>query len=437
MRETNSASRTPPPRMRRRLAALARRRPIRRLCSIASRLDIPLWIVGGALRDALDGREPSEIDVAAVGCESLARAMESAGAGKAVVLSEASPRVYRIAGETEIDCAEVEGDSIRADLARRDFTVNAMAWNPRDGSWLDPYGGAADLSRRRLRLISEANLRDDPLRALRAARFIATHRLIADRETRRAVRAVAPLLAGAAPERIRVELIKLLAAPRAGPAFEMALSVGLLEPALGISPGGRIGSATVRSLDRDRIRRAAPPDRVRLRLALVAARLRMSPGEAARWLSARRFSRDEAAEIAALLQLADRARRASTPREQWGWVRDSGTRRALALTFLSLCEPRRSSRYRRLARLRPVVRNVRVTGGDILEWLSIEPGPRVGALLREVEIEAMRGAVRSRSAARRWLIENSRGPGVTEGKIGDRGENRPDTPEKRGSNREI
>ena len=436
MKKTDSATHTPPPRVRRRLAALAQRRPIRRLRSIASRLDIPLWIVGGAVRDALDGREPLEIDVAAVGCEPLARAMESAGAGKAVVLSEASPRVYRIAGEMEIDCADVEGDSIRADLGRRDFTVNAMAWDLRDGSWLDPYGGAEDLSRRRLRLISEANLRDDPLRALRAARFIATHRLIADRDTRRAVRKVAPLLAGAAPERIRVELVKLLAAPRAGPALEMARSAGLLEPALGISPGGRIGSETLRSLDRDRIRRASPPDRVRLRLALLADRLRMSPGEAARWLSGRRFSRDEAGEISALLQLADRARRASTPREDWGWVRDSGTRRAIALTFLSLCEPRRSSRFRRLARLRPVEGKVRVTGGDILEWLSIGPGPRVGALLREVEIEAMRGAVRSRSAARRWLIENS-GQGAGEAESGDRRENGSDIPAERGSNRDI
>ena len=420
MKKTHSASRTPPPRVRRRLNALARTQPIRLLRSIASRLDIPLWIVGGALRDALDGREPLEIDVAAVGCEPLARAMESAGAGKAVVLSEASPRVYRIAGDTEIDCADVEGDSIRADLARRDFTVNAMAWDLRDGSWLDPFGGAADLFRRRLRLLSEANLRDDPLRALRAARFIATHRLIADRNTRRAVRAVAPLLARAAPERIRVELVKLLAAPRAGPALEMARSAGLLEPALGISPGSRIGSETLRGLDRDRIRRASPPDRVRLRLALLAARLRMSPGEASRWLSGRRFSRDEAGEISALLELADRARRAATPREDWGWVRDSGARRPLALTFLSLSEPRRSSRYRRLARLRPVRGNLGVTGGDILEWLSIEPGPRVGALLREIEIEAMRGAVRSRAAARRWLIENS-GQGESEAESGDRG----------------
>src|SRR5262249_46144149 len=179
--------------------------------------------------------------------------------------------------------------------------------------WLDPYGGAEDLSRRRLRLLSEANLRDDPLRALRAARFIATHRLIADRKTRRAARAVAPLLARAAPERIRVALVKLLSAARVAEALEMALAAGLLEPALGHPLRGRIGRKNLRDLDRDRIRRAPPSDRVRLRLALLAARLRMSPGEAARWLSARRFSREEAGEIAALLQLAERARQLPPP----------------------------------------------------------------------------------------------------------------------------
>ncbi|HEY6929023.1 MAG TPA: hypothetical protein VJA66_05040 [Thermoanaerobaculia bacterium] len=435
MSNRNIPSRNLSPTVRRRLDALLRRGPIRRLSSVASRLDIPVWIVGGALRDALDGREPVEIDVAAIGCEPLARAMEAAGAGRAVLLSEASPRVYRIAAKTEIDCADVEGGSIRADLARRDFTVNAMAWNLRDGSWLDPYGGAKDLSRRRLRLLSEANLRDDPLRALRAARFIASHRLIADRKTRRAARAVAPLLAGVAPERIRVELVKLLAAPRVAEALELALSTGLLEPALGMPLRGRIGMAAIHRLDRARIRRAAPPDRLRLRLALLAERLRLSPANAARWLSARRFSREEAGEVALLLELADRARRVATPREEWGWVRDSGPRRALALAFLALSESPRSP-YRRLARLRPAGKNLRVTGSDILSWLGIAPGPRVGALLREVEIEAMKGAVRSRPAARRWLIENP-GLATDDAGSGDRPRNTARSPAKRGSNRNI
>ncbi|HEX7251764.1 MAG TPA: hypothetical protein VF376_02700 [Thermoanaerobaculia bacterium] len=436
MSNRNVPSRSLPPHVRRRLAALLRRRPIRRLRSLASRLDIPVWIVGGALRDTLDGREPLEIDVAAVRCEPLARAMEASGAGRVVLLSEASPRVYRIAARTEIDCADVEGESIRADLARRDFTINAMAWNLRDGSWLDPYGGAKDLSRRRLRLLSQSNLRDDPLRALRAARFIASHRLVADRNVRQAARAVGPLLAGVAPERVRVELVKLLAAPRVAEALGMALSAGLLAPALGMPVRGRIGMEAIRRLDRARIRRATPPDRLRLRLALIAGRLRLSPGEAARWLSARRFSREEAGEVALLLELADRARRIATPREEWGWVRDSGPRRALALTFLALSEPRRRSPYRRLARLRPAGKNVRVTGSDILSWLGIAPGPRVGALLREVEIEAMKGAVRSRPAARRWLIENS-GLAREDAEFEDRPRNTASSPAEHGSNRNI
>ena len=386
-----------------RLTKLHRRGSVRQLRSVASRLGVPVWLVGGALRDALDDRPVREIDVAALGCERLARALESAGAGTAVALSDASPIVFRIAGKTEIDCAEIEGGSIESDLARRDFTVNAMAWDLVTGRWLDPFGGAEDLAHRRLRLVSKDNLRQDPLRALRAARFMATSRLVADRETLRGIREVAALVSGVAPERIRVELVKLLAAPRVASALRMARSTGLLERTLGGPGRSDVSLGQLSDLDRPSIRRRSPPERVRLRLALLAAALRMSPDETGRWLAGRRFSREEAGDVAALLSLARRACQLTNAREEWGWVRDSGPRRGLALTLLPLLDSKRKARYRRLARRRPARGNLRVTGGDLLSWLGISPGPRVGQLLRELEIEAIRGRVRSRRDARRWL----------------------------------
>jgi tRNA nucleotidyltransferase/poly(A) polymerase len=377
------------------------------LRAIAARLGIRVWLVGGALRDALDGRPVPEVDVAvAEGAERIALAMQAAGAGTAVALSQAAPLVFRIAGRSTIDCAEVEGGSIERDLARRDFTINAMAVDLETGHWVDPFGGVDDLARRRLRFVAPENLRHDPLRALRAARFIATHRLVPERAMRRAVRITAPLLRDVAPERIRAELTKMLEAPRVAPAMNMAIRTGLVKPALGLPARSKIGSALLQRLDRPAVVRLPPPERVRIRLALLAAELRLSPAEAGRWLARRRFSRQESCEVAALLTLARDARTLPTSRSQWSWIRDAGSRRGLALTLLVLLDPRQKTRARRLSRRRPVRSRVRVTGRDVLAWLGISPGPQVGKLLRDLEIEMMRGKIRSRRAARTWLLEN-------------------------------
>jgi poly(A) polymerase len=184
---------------------------LRALARIASGLGQRVWIVGGAARDLLLARGVPEVDAAVSGnAEAIARAMESAGFGRAVALSPAAPRVFRVAGRREVDLAEIEGASIEEDLARRDFTVNAMAFDLTARKWIDPFGGLADLSAGRLRQVAPSNLAEDPLRVLRAARFIATHGLRPDADTSRAARRVAPALATVAAERLRAEWIKIL-----------------------------------------------------------------------------------------------------------------------------------------------------------------------------------------------------------------------------------
>ena len=117
-------------------------------------------------------------------------------------------------------------------------------------------------------------------------------------------------------------------------------------------------------------------------------------------IAGRRFSSEEAREVAALLELCARAQRTKTSRERWGWIRDGGPRRDEALRLLALLG--HPALARRLRALRPRAR-IRITGADLIRWLKIAPGPAVGALLREIEIEAVRGTVRSRRDARRWL----------------------------------
>ena len=101
---------------------------------------------------------------------------------------------------------------IEGDLARRDFTVNAMAWDPLGGQLRDPFEGARDLRRRRLRAVGDAHERfsEDGLRPLRAVRFACTLRLALEPKTRRAIGETLEIFAKVAQERVRDELAKLL-----------------------------------------------------------------------------------------------------------------------------------------------------------------------------------------------------------------------------------
>ena len=129
----------------------------------------------------------------------------------------------------------VFADAIEADLSRRDFTINAMAVELPDGSLVDPFGGAADLAARRLRtpLDPEETFSDDPLRMLRAARFLAQFELAAEEPLVSAMAAMADRLAIVAAERIRDELDRLLALPDPRPGFKLLFQTGLAERVLG------------------------------------------------------------------------------------------------------------------------------------------------------------------------------------------------------------
>ena len=366
------------------------------------------WIVGGAARDLRLGRAVAEVDVAVdTDPGPLAEELERAGMGRCVLLSEASPRVFRVAGRREIDLARVEGGSIDRDLGRRDFTVNAIALEIPGGRWLDPFGGIRDLEAGRLRAVAAANFAEDPVRVLRAARFIATHGLLPDHGTSRAGRQSAPRLAQVAPERLRVEWIKILEAERAAPALAWAARIGALAPALGVPTAAVRRLASTRSrLDRPSVRRADLGARRAIRLALLAAGLDLNPAAAAAWLGSRRFSRDEASQTARLLDLVQSARAARSDRELWAWIRDAASRTPEALTLLNLLLPGRNGRNRRRAlerRWKSARRGLQVSGSDVLAWTGIGPGPRVGAVLRDLEVEILRGAVRTRSQAREWV----------------------------------
>jgi len=189
------------------------------------------WLAGGAVRDLLriaQGEKltpPQDFDVATDALpEEVQRlfprtAPTGIAHGTVTVLADEQHKVevttFRGEGPyldgRRPSSVTFLGD-IEGDLARRDFTVNAMAWDPIAGELRDPFGGALDLRRGLLRAVGEPldRFREDGLRPLRAVRFASTLRLALDRRTERAIPQALDVFSKVAWERVREELSKLL-----------------------------------------------------------------------------------------------------------------------------------------------------------------------------------------------------------------------------------
>lgn len=190
----------------------------------------------------------------------------------------------------------VFGDRIEVDLSRRDFTVNAMAVDAVSGELLDPFGGLEDLRCRRLRTPSgpELSFADDPLRMVRAARFVATLGLVPDPDLVRAAGELRARLGIVAVERIRDELDKMLTLSEPADGFAFLAQTGLLSEILP-------EMATV-GADRVGARLSQVEGRLLTRWAALLAEL---PGAEAREALGRlKPSGRLAAEVAWLLQVA-------------------------------------------------------------------------------------------------------------------------------------
>jgi len=176
------------------------------------------WLVGGAVRDRLLGRETSDYDVAiADDPQSTARVLAREAGGHPFRLSDqfGAWRVVAHDHRWQVDLVPLTGARIEDDLAQRDFTVNAIAEPLGGGELIDPFGGRADLAASRLRMVSPRAFADDPLRALRLARIACELELSIEPETEATARAGAIGLSGVAAERVFEELKRIISADRA------------------------------------------------------------------------------------------------------------------------------------------------------------------------------------------------------------------------------
>ncbi|MEJ7584039.1 MAG: CCA tRNA nucleotidyltransferase [Acidimicrobiales bacterium] len=219
-----------------------------------------LYLVGGIVRDQLLGRtllDGSDIDLTTDArpeqvkalVAPLADAVWSQGERFGTIGCRVGDRDFEIT--THRAEAYVPGsrkptvafaDAIEADLSRRDFTVNAMALTLPDPVLVDPFDGAADLAARRLRtpLSPQESFTDDPLRMLRAARFVADYGFVPDAEVVQAVVDLASRLDIVSAERIRDELNKLIVVEDPSPGLRFLVDTGLCEQFLPELPAMRL-----------------------------------------------------------------------------------------------------------------------------------------------------------------------------------------------------
>ncbi|MET0601106.1 MAG: HD domain-containing protein [Baekduia sp.] len=191
---------------------------------------VPAWVVGGAVRDELVGRPTADLDLVVDGdVRGLAKALSRATGGPAFELSDAFG-AWRVVGPEhrwQVDIMRLQGASLAEDLAKRDFTINAMARPLAGGDVVDPHGGAGDLAARRLRMVAPSSFDDDPLRTLRLARFACELAMEPDPETRAAAAHRAPRIADVAAERVFAELKRVIAADRVLDGLALMDALGL------------------------------------------------------------------------------------------------------------------------------------------------------------------------------------------------------------------
>ncbi len=191
-----------------------------------------VWIVGGAIRDALLDRQVADADLAVKRGteEEAARAIARVAGGSAFVLSEefATWRTVAPTDGWHVDVTALRADSIEDDLRARDFTVNAIAVPLAGGDPIDPTGGIPDAEARVLRAASEASFEEDPLRLLRAARLAAGLGLELDARTAELARAHAARAADPAGERQFAELRGIVGGPDPMRAVHLMEHLGVL-----------------------------------------------------------------------------------------------------------------------------------------------------------------------------------------------------------------
>lgn len=190
------------------------------------------YLVGGSIRDLFTKNCVfCDRDISIKGAENFARKIAKKWDGTFIEL-DSENKIYRVVLPDKInflDISELQGNNIEEDLKRRDFTINAIAYDLASDKFVDVTGGLKDLKNKVLRHIDDKNFEDDPLRILRAFRFYAVTGFKMTIELENALKKYLPLALNPAKERINYEIMKLFGGDFASGALLKMDEFGLLE----------------------------------------------------------------------------------------------------------------------------------------------------------------------------------------------------------------
>jgi poly(A) polymerase len=187
-----------------------------------------VYLVGGAVRELCLGKEPNDFDIVLSRREDLTTLEALFGTG-AFVLGKKPIQTYRIVKkDLSIDITFL-GASIEEDLARRDFTINAIAYGIHEDTVIDILGGIEDIKKKTIRCPSKDALKEDPLRMLKAIRHYSVMKgFTLQEELNQSIRELKPLIAQTAAERIKYEIDRIVASENSFAGLKLMESTGLL-----------------------------------------------------------------------------------------------------------------------------------------------------------------------------------------------------------------
>jgi tRNA nucleotidyltransferase (CCA-adding enzyme) len=382
-----------------------------------------VYLVGGTVRDILLGEPSFDVDIAVEGdAIALARTVADALGGRvrahskfgtAVVVYGDDQRVDVVTARTEFYDApatlpSVEHATIREDLFRRDFTINAMAVSLKGddfGRLVDPFEGRRDLEARTIRVLHNLSFIDDPTRIFRAIRYESRYGFRMDEHTQRLARGTIEmgLVGDLSSARLRDELIALLEEGDAGPSILRLAELGAgaaIHPHLAADEEAVELLARLRELN-ERYRTGIPA----WRLALAALARRLPPDELYDWLRRLKVQRRDGERIAWAVTVGPRLverLRGDTPEpaEIVGLAEPYAPDAPLFALALADLQP--LDEY--FERLRDV--RLEVSGADLAK-LGLEESPQVGEILAELRRRKLNGQLDGREselAAARELI---------------------------------
>jgi len=388
-------------------------------------------LVGGSVRDHLLQRQSNYLDLDFVlpsrAVEIASTLANTCNAG--FVVLDAERRIARVVfDKVTVDFAQQQGDSLEADLRRRDFTINAIAYHPHSQSIVDPLKGQADLTSKTLRMVSAQNLAEDPLRLMRAYRQAAQLGFELDAQTQLTIHQLAPQLQNVSIERISSELDALLSLAAGTAQLAAVLKYQLLHFCLphfnvhSIEQLTQIDRA-VSQLEQEMPKYAkqlhqwtktvpAGSYRSWIKAAKLSQLVSEDPATAQAELTALSYSRAETQAVVTIVKAQPTIEIMKTQRlsraQQFFLFKQAGERfPAVSLLALAQGVP--------LDGVEPMIAKfldpqdaiahpkTLLSGNDIMQELAIQPGKQLGQLIKAMERAQAEGVIGNKEEAIAWL----------------------------------